>query len=1327
MSAGISEQAERGDGKVDLPLYTPRAARITTYLDRRAMEKFGTFYQKLSEEEPELARKFVPGKDAIVYEGNDLLNDSLDLSTAIWERDNGIFDKHDNVAWLSKYVDGFSEAYTDVMAKDCDRSMKQWITEDAKERMSWAKDAAAAQPGNPLMQMMTALVAYSGGLKERKADGIKVETEKVEESMWSSIGKVAVAAGAAGLMVFGGAAGMAGGHDTPEHRDVADHGRNAEPVGTNPELYDYNKTLDQLHPMERLTNTPWNETTPALNGDMLMYGSDQGLTNDTLKIMLRSLKTNSTVEKPVFMNETDGLSLGPNIYMYGRMNPPFPMEKCEQMLTRDILTDETLDTWNETLGVRYNFSPTVYKNTTGCIMDWQDTLWTRILVFYDPITNQNVIPCNWGLDISNKSKDLTISGNHVVWSEYPGPVVKYLNMSLDPLKYDQSDYLANKTNIIPDIRGSHLSLNGDTLALIENTIPPRIMLCDINGTKLGETGFRNFTYTRPALDDKQLIWSEYNNWSGGQSDLYRMKLDKWMPQLINKTPFDTIHDWPDSNRAYYIKNFASDPDSDALKIISIDNPLFKIMPPEPESGFSVYTNRSLSGRQYFNITIADNDNNLATKEYYIDFIRDNTAPMINMPENMTIRLGKQLHFMPNISDPENDPFEVYASDILANVTDRKTGEVNYTPMTSDIGIHNITFRAKDIYDAESTVNVILEVLKNNPPIINGIPRNITAHANKPLQLMPNITDPDKDAFEVFTNGILANATDRKTGYVNYTPTQADIGRHNITFRARDQYGAESIANMMLDVLKESEINVTLPNETNVTSTNGTTNQTNHPPVFDEISQLKLRIKSYESIVPPDTRIGNITAKDDDNDTLTYFMKSTRPSYWHGSSPVDMFDLSDTDNASAWSHWRNWDDPSYFSIDNKTGEIITFENVEPYYSPRIFSYYYVGVTDGHFAVFKPVEINISKNHRPTIVSMTSPNSGMYDGKPVYRAKTGENLLPIQVNATDEDGDVLDYLIGFWEENASVSMRNIDSIHNGTISLYRKVFSPNKMIELNAKISDGMEDVYSEPFYVTFENITKNSEPASQSASNWLGSNWWQMTLATGWAATLGASYATRRKRNEYMESHQYLRSVWNAFENDIGTRNRAMATAVLGTLSTIGTAATFPAETMNALASAKDIFLSNSELCKSGLLVGSIPLLGIGGYKGAKDVLKWRDRKNEERARAVKTLPSIPYDISSDPEISKIHAELNNKGISRVKVLDNYQCRIDNDKKDIEALLGKAHVSDEISASASDQKMLKKFKKISREALMQAFEHENSMTPEQKAWANSLKEIYEKHG
>jgi hypothetical protein len=260
----------------------------------------------------------------------------------------------------------------------------------------------------------------------------------------------------------------------------------------------------------------------------------------------------------------------------------------------------------------------------------------------------------------------------------------------------------------------------------------------------------------------------------------------------------------------------------------------------------------------------------------------------------------------------------------------------------------------------------------------------------------------------------------------------------------------------------------------------------------------------------------------------------------------------------------------------------------------------------------------------------------------------------------------------------------------------------------------------------------------------------MMLATGWAATLGASYATRRKRNEYIEHHRYLRSVWDALEKDTGTRNRAMATAVLGTLSTIGTAATFPVETMNALASAKDLVVNNWQS------VGEVALgAGIMGvtYKGVRALQGKRAKRDEEFKKAFRTLPRVPYSENDDCEMQKLRAELNDSNVPRVDVMKAYgefllkisqpssQADTETLNKNpktrlneyYEATLGFSQAAGQLAALSSEKKIFKQFKAISRENIEAVHDGwfagpgKTANNEHLSDWSQRLKDIHTKYG
>ena len=97
--------------------------------------------------------------------------------------------------------------------------------------------------------------------------------------------------------------------------------------------------------------------------------------------------------------------------------------------------------------------------------------------------------------------------------------------------------------------------------------------------------------------------------------------------------------------------------------------------------------------------------------------------------------------------------------------------------------------------------------------------------------------------------------------------------------------------------------------------NETTNQTNHPPVINNVSQMNDRIPSGWSYNPRCEAGGRIVAHDDDNDTLAYFISEMNPLGIASKAVVDqvVWDITGNDQ----NNWTDWS--GYSEVEQEYGK------------------------------------------------------------------------------------------------------------------------------------------------------------------------------------------------------------------------------------------------------------------------------------------------------------------------------------------------------------------------------------------------------------------------
>ncbi len=212
----------------------------------------------------------------------------------------------------------------------------------------------------------------------------------------------------------------------------------------------------------------------------------------------------------------------------------------------------------------------------------------------------------------------------------------------------------------------------------------------------------------------------------------------------------------------------------------------------------------------------------------------------------------QVSVIPNGKNSNKDPAES-----VVNKLD-KVGDVFITENETGVVVNgNVVIRVfnDDSYCVVPEFgNTVYYQCKNNstpsnhPPRFTNLPDKIYAKIGEETQYDVDAEDADGDTLEYSEDTNLFEI-DRATGVFSYTPSQADVGEHNITFKVIDGNGGEDTKLVDLVVSENTE------------------SGENHPPVLDKIkSPLRAKLDKPLSV--------DFNTKDADNDKITYSVNSS---------------------------------------------------------------------------------------------------------------------------------------------------------------------------------------------------------------------------------------------------------------------------------------------------------------------------------------------------------------------------------------------------------------------------------------------------------------------
>ena len=175
-----------------------------------------------------------------------------------------------------------------------------------------------------------------------------------------------------------------------------------------------------------------------------------------------------------------------------------------------------------------------------------------------------------------------------------------------------------------------------------------------------------------------------------------------------------------------LKPEAVDPDQDLVN--------FFFTTPFNENG-RWQTKEGDAGQYLVTITASDGKSN-TSQDILVVIQKANKAPVIECPEEVTVKEGETIKLDCNIYDPEGESVIAEYSGFMKSST--------YTTTYDDAGEYSVQIKARDKLK-ETTATLKIKVIDvNRPPEIKGVPDEVTVMESEVVTLSPEVSDLDGD-------------------------------------------------------------------------------------------------------------------------------------------------------------------------------------------------------------------------------------------------------------------------------------------------------------------------------------------------------------------------------------------------------------------------------------------------------------------------------------------------------------------------------------------------------------------------------------------------------
>ena len=239
---------------------------------------------------------------------------------------------------------------------------------------------------------------------------------------------------------------------------------------------------------------------------------------------------------------------------------------------------------------------------------------------------------------------------------------------------------------------------------------------------------------------------------------------------------------------------------------------------DPQSGLiSGVPQQSDVGTYTLSMTATDNAGELVSTTFELEIVNVNDAPILveEVPQQMALEDSPYTFNLPEdlFFDEDGDLLALEVTGLPETfVFDEATRSISGLPVQTTVGTYQITISATDPSGAQATASFSLEIQNvNDPPVFVGsfsdlrIDEDIAWGFSFPNDFFED-EDGDLITYQAtFSNELTSFSFDPETRSFSGTPTQLEVGKHQITVSASDPEGALVSASFQLTILNRNDV------------------------------------------------------------------------------------------------------------------------------------------------------------------------------------------------------------------------------------------------------------------------------------------------------------------------------------------------------------------------------------------------------------------------------------------------------------------------------------------------------------------------------------------
>ena len=207
------------------------------------------------------------------------------------------------------------------------------------------------------------------------------------------------------------------------------------------------------------------------------------------------------------------------------------------------------------------------------------------------------------------------------------------------------------------------------------------------------------------------------------------------------------------------------------------------------------------------IQVDDGNGGIATKTFVFIVRNVNDAPTWTSVPSGIITIWEDAAYSVTVTASDVDVSDVLTYSLVSPPTgmtiNSSSGLITWTPTNSQVGSHTITVKVTDTGSASITSSWTLQVknLNDSPTWVSVPSGTIATYEDALYTVTIGATDIDLGDYLSYALTVkpAAMTINASTGVIEWTPTNDDVGLHNITATATDDSSAVISASWQLDV------------------------------------------------------------------------------------------------------------------------------------------------------------------------------------------------------------------------------------------------------------------------------------------------------------------------------------------------------------------------------------------------------------------------------------------------------------------------------------------------------------------------------------------------